>query len=159
MSEIPSNWVERRAASEQSVKNAADVWKRAQATIAEACDSLRRHYSEIATVRRTNWNSNVVIVSITRAPGAALENHALSIVAIQFEADKPAITTKFANGRTREFPIEADSDHAFIAIERRELPFDEFSRLALEEAFFSPPGPEFYPDPHQKVLEMSRKKA
>ena len=57
----------------------------------------------------------------------------------EFEAEGPGITVTVAHRRVREFLIEADCDHAFITLQGRELLLDEFSRLALEDTFFTPP--------------------
>ena len=66
MSWIQNNWVERRAAKERYLRNAADVWRKAQAAIAEACDSLREHYAEVASVRRIKEKDDTVFITIVR---------------------------------------------------------------------------------------------
>lgn len=142
MSLLLSNWVERRAAKERNLKNAIDVWKKAQETIAEACQSLNRHYPEIATLRRIKQDNNLVLLTITRVPSSlihACDTYGTEVVAVEFEAEKPGITVTVAHRRVREFLIEADCDHAFITLQGRELPLDEFSRLTLEDTFFTPP--------------------
>jgi hypothetical protein len=140
MSWILSNWVERRAAREQHLRNAADVWKKAQGAVAEACDSLERHYPNVATLRRTDLKEHLLVVTITRTPSGSRKGEVARtrVVEITFEAHKPQITITEDDNKTLEFPIEADSDHAFITLQGRELLPDEFSRFALEAAFFTP---------------------
>lgn len=142
MSLLLSNWVERRAAKERNLRNAIDLWKKAQEAIAEACHSLNHHYAGVATLRRIKQDNNLVLLTITRV--ASLITHASEIsgtelVAVEFEAEIPGITVTAAHRRVREFQIEADCDHAFITLQGRELPLDEFSRLTLEDIFFTPP--------------------
>jgi hypothetical protein len=141
MSLLLSNWVERRAAKERNLRNALDLWKKAQEAITEACRSLNRYYSDVATLRRIKQDNNLVLLTITRAPSVFHESDTpgTEIVAIEFEAEKPGITVTIAHRRVREFLIEADCDHAFITLQGRELLLDEFSRLALEDTFFTPP--------------------
>lgn len=142
MSLLLSNWVERRAAKERNLRNALDLWKKAQAAIAESCHSLNHYYSDVATLRRIKQDSNLVLLTIARVPSPvfpACDTPDTEIVAIEFEAETPAITVTVAHRRVREFLIEADCDHAFISLQGRELPLDEFSRLALEDTFFTPP--------------------
>jgi len=139
---ILSNWVERRAAREQNLKNAVDVWKKAQAAVAEACESLKEHYSDVASIRRTKQNGHVVTITITRRPTSEMQTQetlAPRVVAMKFEPDKCEITVTVDDGTEQEFPIEADSDHAFLSLNGRELLLDEFSRFVLEEIFFSRP--------------------
>jgi hypothetical protein len=136
---ILSNWVERRAAREQNLRNAADVWRKAQATIVEACDSLREYYADIATVTRTQQNGSVVRILIARTPAPALraeKTTRASLVSVEFHPDKPSIVVNHDHGKALEFPIEADSDHAFLTLQGDEILLDEFSRFALEEVFF-----------------------
>jgi hypothetical protein len=58
------------------------------------------------------------------------------VVAFQSSAGKPSIVVTVDQNKVQEFPIAADSDHAFVVMQDNELFWDEFSRLALEEAFF-----------------------
>ena len=142
MSLLLSNWVERRAAKERNLRNALDLLKKAQAAIAEACHSLSHHYSEVASLQRIKQDNNLVLLTITRVPSSvfyACDTPGTEVIAIEFEAEKPSITVTVAHRRIREFLIEADCDHAFITLQGRELPLDEFSRLALEDTFFTPP--------------------
>ena len=142
MSLLLSNWVERRAAKERHLRNAIDLWKKAQEVIAEACQSLNHHYADVATLRRIKQDSNLVLLTITRVPSSVFhpcDTPGTEVIAIEFEAEKPGITVTVAHRRVREFFIEADCDHAFITLQSRELPLDEFSRLTLEDTFFTPP--------------------
>jgi hypothetical protein len=142
MSLLLSNWVERRAAKERNLRNAIDLWKKAQEAIAEACHSLNHHYPDVATLRRIKQDNNLVLLTITPVPSSVFHTcdaPRTEVVAVEFEAEKPGITVTVAHRRIREFLIEADSDHAFITLQGRELPLDEFSRLTLEETFFTPP--------------------
>lgn len=142
MSLLLSNWVERRAAKERNLRNATDLWKKAQNAIAEACHSLNYHYSDVAILRRIKQDDNLVLLTITRIPSSvihACDASGTEVVAVEFEAEKPGITVTVAHRRVRDFLIEADCDHAFITIQGRELPLDEFTRLALEDTFFTPP--------------------
>lgn len=139
-----NNWVERRAARERKLKNAIDVWKKAQNAIAEACDSLNQHFAEIARIQRTDRDRNLVIVTISRPPTSETnrdETGMTKVVRIQFEPDRPRIVVIEDHTKKQEFPIEADCDHVFVTLQGRELLLDDFSRLALEAAFFSFPRP------------------
>ena len=153
-----SNWVERRAAKERHLRNAIDLWNKVQATIAEVCHSLQTHFADVATVRR-GGQGNALTIAIARA-SPSLETGEIfttTLVSIEFKRDEPAITVSVDDMLTQEFPIDADSDHAFITLRGHELLLDEFSRLALEEVFFNPPTPQ---PSHQldpdKALEMAR---
>lgn len=161
MSWMLNNWVERRAAKERYLRNAADVWRRAQATIAEACDSLREHYAEVASVRRIKENDDTVFITIARSRRSALEAYeTVNVISIQFKPDGPGIAVKRGRSATLEFPIEADAEHAFITWEGRELLLDEFSRLVLEEAFFSPEGSRSRAERQPpRLLQMAKKNA
>lgn len=159
MSWIVSNWVERRAARERHLRNASELWRSAQASIAGACDSLHEYYADVATVRQTKQNDNAILIAITQTPplakGQVLKTN---LVSIEFEPEKAAISVAVDGMRTQEFPIDADPDHAFITRRGHEVLLDEFSRLALEEAFFSPPAPK-QSHPHNdpdKALDMAR---
>ena len=152
MSLLLSNWVERRAARERNLKNANALWKKAQEAIAEACHSLNHYYSDVATLRRIKQDSNLVLLTITRVPSLvidACDAAGTEVVSIEFEAERPGIVVTAAHRRVREFLIEADSDHAFITLQGRELPLDEFSRLALEDAFFTPPQLRYLMEDHE----------
>jgi hypothetical protein len=141
MTWILSNWVERRASRERHLRNGVDVWRKTQAALHEACESLNEHYSDIAVVRSTKQNPDVVTIAITRRASSEVNTGRApvqSVIAIKFDPDKCRITVTADNGMERKFPIEADCDHAFIFVEGREVLFDEFSQWALEEAFFSP---------------------
>jgi hypothetical protein len=145
---ILSNWVERRAAREQNLKNAVDVWKKAQGAVAEACESLKQHYGDLASIRRTKQNGHSVIITITRRlPPEMQRGETLTprVVAMKFESDTRKITVTVDHETEREYPIEADPDHAFLSLKGRELLLDEFSRLALEDVFFSQPEPALSP--------------
>jgi hypothetical protein len=110
-----NSWVERRAAKERYLRNAADVWRRAQAAIAEACDRLREHYSEVASVRRINKNDDTVVITIARSRRSALvEYETVDVISIQFKPDAAGIAVKRGRSATLEFPIGADADDAFI---------------------------------------------
>ena len=142
MNWILSNWVERRAARERNLKNAVDVWRKAQDAIAEACESLNEHYADVAIVGRTEQNRNLLTITITRPATSEMQADETSrsrVIAIEFQADKCKIAVTVGQGTTQEFPIEADSDHTFISWQGQELQLDEFSRFALERAFFGEP--------------------
>jgi hypothetical protein len=105
----------------------------------EACDSLREYYADIATVTRTQQNGNVVRILIARNPTTTPKGEKTSrttLVSIEFQTGKPSIVVTLDRGKVLEFPIEADSDHAFLTLREDEILLDEFSRLALEDAFF-----------------------
>ena len=152
MSLLLSNWVERRAAKERNLRNAVDLWKKAQEAIAEACHSLNHYYSDVATLRRIRQDNNLVLFTITRGPSSfihACDTPGTEVVALEFESEKPGITLTVAHRRVREFLIEADCDHAFITLQGRELSLDEFSRLALEDTFFTPPQLRYLMEAHE----------
>lgn len=139
MNWIVSNWVERRAATEQNLRNAADVWKRAQGVLAETCDSLARYYAGIASITRSQQNSDLITITITRGKGYTPPNehaYGTDVVSIKFYSEHPNIIVTINGLETQEFSIAADSDHAFIELQGNELVLDEFSRLVLEKAFF-----------------------
>jgi hypothetical protein len=136
--------VERRAAKEQNLRNAAEVWKKARGALAATCDSLSKHYSPIARVKHSQSNRNLITITITRSHLSARRNqqaYRTSVVSIEFQPEQPTIIVTIDGVKTQEFPIAADSDHAFIALHGSELIPDEFSRLALEEVFFSQTEP------------------
>jgi hypothetical protein len=161
MSCMLNSWVERRAAKERYLRNAADVWRRAQAAIAEACDRLREHYSEVASVRRIKKNDDTVVITIARSRRSALvEYETVDVISIQFKPDAAGIAVKRGRSATLEFPIGADADDAFITWDGRELLLDEFSRLALEQAFRSPEGARYRTERKlPKLLQMAKKNA
>jgi hypothetical protein len=142
MSWILSNWVERRAARERNLKNAFDLWKKVQAAVGDACESLKEHYPDVATIQRTKQNGDLLTITITRPPKSEMqadETPRATVVTTAFQSDERSITVTVDHGMAREFLIEADSDHAFISLQGRELLLDEFSRIVLEEAFFTRP--------------------
>jgi len=143
MSWILSNWVERRAAKDKNLRNAANVWTAVLAAIAEVCESLAKYYPHIAKVTWSRQNSAAVIITITQrgcSPAESDDEPRTEVLWLTFDAAKLHIRVA-RNDQSKEFPICADSDHAFIALAGTELPLDEFSRLVLEEAFFSEPLP------------------
>lgn len=137
MNWILSNWVERRAAKDKHLKNAANVWTAAQSAVAEACASLAKYYPHVAEVTWSRQNTTAVIITITQQRHTpSLENPpSTEVLLLTFDVAKLHIRVT-RNDQTKEFPICADSDHAFIASAGVELLLDEFSRLILEEAFF-----------------------
>ncbi len=137
MSWIVRNWVERRAAKEQHLRNAGEVWKKAQAAIMEACDSLNEHYTRVAKIQRTQVNDRIVIKVMHQASGQPGSEPDATILSIEFDRDKRVITVMSEDNLLHEFGIQADSDHAFVTLKGIELLFDEFSRLALEQVFFT----------------------
>jgi hypothetical protein len=138
MSWILNNWVERRAAKERNLGNQAELWNKVQASLAEACDSLKKYYSHVACIRQTNQNGKILL-TITRSPLHLNHAERLSsaVVQIEFDDTKHQILVIVDHKKSRSFLIEADSDHTFITFHQRELLLDEFSQLALEEAFFT----------------------
>ena len=133
---IVSNWVQRRAAREQNLRNAADAWRKAQAAIAEACDSFRQHYSDLGAISQAQQSSDVLTITIERGSTRTGDSTVTTLVSFEFRAGKPSIVVTVDQNKIQEFPIAADSDHAFLVMQGNELAWDEFSRLALEEAFF-----------------------
>lgn len=136
------------------------LWKDVLDAIAETCGSLRKHYSEVATIRSANQDGDHVHLTITRRPASGpltSENIATTELSIEFQAQKPAVAVQRDGGKVQEFPIEADIDDAFVTLQGRELLLDEFSRLVLEDPFFSSRNPCTYQqqDP-DKALEMAR---
>ena len=133
---IVSNWVQRRAATEQNLRNAADAWRKAQAAIAEACDSFRQHYSALGAISQAQQSSDVLTITIERGSTRTGDRTVTTVVSFEFRAGKPSIVVTVDQNKIQEFMIAADSDHAFLVMQGNELVWDEFSRLALEEAFF-----------------------
>jgi len=133
---IVSNWVQRRAATEQNLRNSAEVWKRAQATIAEACDSFRQLYPTLGTISEIQPTSDVLLITLERGAAGKTDCNIRTLVSLEFLAGKPSIVVRLDHQNVREFPIGADSDHAFLVLQGNELVWDEFSRLTLEQAFF-----------------------
>ena len=140
-----SNWVERRASKEQHLRSAAGVWRNAMAAILQATGSLRRHYSDVATVEITEHNRDHVIIEITprSCRGITRRDRGGAVtIDLQFLPEAPQIIVGFDRGRIQRFVIEADCDHAYVAFQGKELLLDEFSRLVLEETFFNLAAPE-----------------
>ena len=133
---LVSNWVQRRAATEQNLRNAADAWRNAQAAIADACDSFRHHYSKLGAVSQAQPSTDVFTITIEPCSNRTGDRTVTTVVAFQFFAGKPSIVVTVDQNKIQDFPIAADSDHAFLVMQGNELAWDEFSRLALEEAFF-----------------------
>lgn len=135
-----SNWVERRASREQHLRAAADVWRNALAAILQAIGSLRRHYSDVATVEITEHNRDHVMIEILPRSCRGLAAHdrgGAVVIDLQFLSEAPQIIVGMDRGRIQRFAIEADCDHAYLAFQGRELLLDEFSRIVLEDTFFS----------------------
>ena len=81
-----SNWVERRAAREQHLRSAADVWRKARTAILQAIGSLRRCYADVPTLELTEHNRNHII-EIT---ASNWQDHSPSVVVdVQFLAEAP----------------------------------------------------------------------
>jgi len=158
---MSSNWVERRAARDRHLRNASELWRSAQASIEEACDTLHQYYADVATVRRTRRNDNAVLLAVTQAAKSSIAKGEVlrtNLVSIEFKPEIAAISIDVNGTVTQEFPIDADPDHAFITLGGHEVLLDEFSRLALEEVFFNPSTPKqlsCQQDP-DKALEMAR---
>jgi hypothetical protein len=138
MNWIVSNWVDRRAARERHLKNAAEVWRKAQGALADACASLNQHYADIGRIERTSQGAHLVIVTIRPATSDPNRDEMTmtKVLRIRFDPDKPKIAV-IEDRKRQDFPIDADCDHAFVTLEGRELLLDEFSRHALETTFFS----------------------
>ena len=142
-----SNWVERRASKEQNLANAAEVWRKAQAAVTHASDSLRRHYSAVATIRVIKQGSDELVLAISKStspnPGLRSAEVGTCLVSLKFSREgpqSPQIVLTSNRGRQERFAIEADCDHAYLTSQGRELLYDEFSRLVLEDSFFSLSG-------------------
>ena len=159
MSWMVSNWIERRAARERHLRDASGVWRSAQASIEEACDTLHQYYADVAIVRRTKQNDNILLVAITQVgKSSTTRADALrtNLVSFEFRPEPPVISVAVNGIATQEFPIDADPDHAFITLSGHEVLLDDFSRFALEEAFFTPPIPKHRQQDPDKALEMAR---
>jgi len=161
MNWLVSNWVERRAARDRHLRKTSELWRNAQLSIEEACATLHQHYADVATVRRTKQNENLVVIAVTqvaKSSTAKTQAPRTNLISIEFKPETPAVFVALNGLLTQEFPIDADPDHVFITLDGHEVLLDEFSRLALEEAFFNPPvvkqscGPS---DP-DTALEMAR---
>jgi hypothetical protein len=139
-----TNWVERRASREQHLANAAEVWRKAQAAVAHASDSLRRHYSAVATIRIIKQSTDELVLAISRStsPGSTEGGPELGTccISLKFFPKSPQIVLTSNRGRQERFPIQADCDHAYLSLQGRELLYDEFSRVVLEDSFFSLSG-------------------
>ena len=139
-----TNWVERRASREQHLANAAEVWRKAQAAVAHASDSLRRHYSALATIRVIKQSTDELVLAISRStspgPGERDSEASTCLISLKFIPKSPQIVLTNNRGRQEKFSIEADCDHAYVSFQGRELLYDEFSRVVLEDSFFSQSG-------------------
>ena len=139
-----TNWVERRASREQHLANAAEVWRKAQTAVAHASDSLRRHYSAVATIRIVKQSTDELVLAVSRSasPGSTERGPEVGscLISLKFFPKGPQIMLTSNRGRQERFPIEADCDHAYLSLQGRELLYDEFSRLVLEDSFFSLSG-------------------
>ena len=137
-----SNWVERRASQEDHLKNAIEVWLKAQGAILQATESLRKHYGDVASIRFIDKSMNRMALEITSsresAPARKTGEMKTTVLLLEFVPEAPQIVVSSDRGRLQRFPIEADCDHAFINLCGREILFDEFSKCVLEEAFFNP---------------------
>ena len=135
-----TNWVERRASREQHLANAAEVWRKAQVAVAHASDSLRRHYSAVAAIRIIKQSTDELVLAIS--PSASYGSTERSsevgacLISLKFFPKNPQIVVTSNRGRQERFPIEADCDHAYLSLQGRELLYDEFSRVVLEDSFF-----------------------
>ena len=154
-----SNWVERRASQEDHLKNAIEVWMKAQGAILQATESLRKYYGDIASIRFIDKSINRMVLEITpsggRAPDRKSAEAKATVLLLEFVPEVPQIMVSSDRGKLQRFPIEADCDHAFINLRGREILFDEFSRCVLEEAFFNPApaGPVDRKNQSEKTLE------
>jgi hypothetical protein len=134
-----SNWVERRAAREQNLRSASEVWKKVQSALAATCDSLKKYYSGVATIQRTHLSNDVLAITVARKipPGGETAS-ATNVIVVEFQAQTPSIVATVDGDSIQEFAIKADSDHTFLTFEENEIVLDEFSQLVLEEVFFRP---------------------
>jgi hypothetical protein len=147
MSWILSNWVERRASKERNLRNAVEVWEKAQRSIADACNSLREHYANVGTLRSLKQDTCALTITITK-DGDSLktpENSKITVVSVTFQPNERTVSVATDSREIQEFVIEADCDHAFLTLDGSEILFDEFSRFVLEEAFFTPTMSNSYP--------------
>lgn len=137
-----NNWVERRASQEDHLKNAIEVWMKAQGAILQATESLRKHYGEVASIRFVEKSMQRMVLEIIpsrgRTPGRKTGEVKTTVLLLEFVPEVPQIVVSSDRAKLQRFPIEADCDHAFINLRGREILFDEFSRCVLEEAFFDP---------------------
>src|SRR5512133_2850353 len=104
-----SNWVQRRVATEQDLRNAANAWRKAQAAIAEACDSFRQHYSELGAISQAQQSSDVLMITIQRGSTRTGDRTVTTLVSFEFRAGKPSIVVTVDQNKIQEFPIAADS--------------------------------------------------
>src|SRR5215467_11846329 len=114
---IVSNWVQRRAAAEQNLRNVADAWRKAQVAIAEACDSFRQHYSELGAISQAQQSSDVLMITIERGSTRPGDRAVTTVVSFEFRAAKPSIVVTVDQNKMQEFMIAADSDHAFLVMQ------------------------------------------
>jgi hypothetical protein len=134
------NWVERRALREQHIRNSAEVWQSARTAIDNCCNSFKLHFTDIANVTSQPQNGHRIVVGI-HFPSTGWGRN----VSIEFGNDNkgaPRINVTVDDQAAKLFPIMANEEHAYISFGGKEVSFDEFSRLTLEEAFFKPRQPE-----------------
>lgn len=134
------NWVDRRFGRERNLGKAVDVWNGAIAAVHSAVDSFNGK-DEYVKARVIPQTGHCVLVEVEHPqPDMPHMYHAepKRSVTIAFGESQPAITVTIDAARAIPFQIEADETHCFLKFHDDEISADEFSELALKEAFFKP---------------------
>jgi hypothetical protein len=134
------NWVDRKFARERNLGKATAVWNSSIAAIHDAVKSFTDN-GEYGTAQIFPQNGDRILVEVEQPQH---ENAHIYIadpkrrVQIAFDPATPAITAAVDGSPVKTFPLEADETHCFLKFGGVEISPDEFSKHALNEAFFTP---------------------
>jgi hypothetical protein len=139
MEEARPNFVERRAVREAILKqHADDVWQDVRGTIQDCCNSFRQHFSKDLEDKLENG----LRLRLTRTfrPRDVSPPEETRRILIAFNKSIPCIEVTVDDHTTKQFPIDADGQHAFITDRgKQEITPDEFAERALNSPLFDPP--------------------
>lgn len=129
------NWIDRKSAREQNLKQDPEVWNGATSAIHDAISTFNEKYGKARVVPQNGYR---ILIEVEQQHEFAHIYGADSTrrVVIILDQAKLAITTKLDAEPARTFQIEADETHCFLKYAGKEINYDEFSKLALEDACF-----------------------
>jgi hypothetical protein len=135
------NWVDRRFARERNFAQAVDVWNSIVGAIHDVVESFNRE-GKYGRATVFSQNSPLLRIEVEQTHGNAYVRPTETMrrrVTIGFNnGNEPAITASLDAEPLVTFPIEADEIHCFVRHRGAEISPDDFSKIALEKAFFTP---------------------
>jgi hypothetical protein len=149
---MDDNWIERRFHREDSLRHTEDLWQSISTAIDNTCKSFNAHYAEIGTANFQPQNGHSILIEINHQANRNIRMDTKRRVRITFSGQ--AINVTIDEHPAKTFPIDSDGERCFIKSPKlpkgEELTPDQFSEVALTDAFFTPRNPEVAKSPRPR---------